>query len=719
MTVTSDFQEISYQTDGTTFHFPIPFYFLSDDHIVAYAVAPDGAEHDLVHGTDFILSGAGNESGGSLTLLTPLAAGNLFTISRVVPITQESKYQQNDPFPSSTTEKALDKLTMIDQQHASAIGLALLFPRNDKSLSLNQNLPAKSVRSNAALGFNNDGNPISISLKIGSVETPVVDNRTMLRAVDPSTKHVFVAGADAPADGGGGLYIPRQSSAPASWDNDGTQITTAHGIGYELQYTDAVSASVFGARADGVANDHAAYQKAIDYMFARGGGVVYIPTGGRSLIDNDLDILPNVTLRGHAEGFGSPGNNYSTPYGNVCGALILNPAATIRVHSNASLTRALIYRKGMTFPVTSISDWQGTAVTINGDDTTVERLLVMGFDKLLKLNGFARPRIMYVYGDCNNGFDIAECRDIPHFNKCHMWPFATIAAVAAGANPALLVRPGTAYALHDGVDGAMFANNFSFGYMRGLLLLNTDSTTVMNFWSDGPYDLINGAYKGAIGMQVEGKCQYGTRLIGCQASSQMWGVHVNTNPGLVTMITDCSFWYNLEAGVDLAQGDAIVTTNNFYDANYGVVTRSTSPAIISNNRFQAQRVRPIESTVKTATILLETNHFVDLPAGQPPVGASLILTGRSLDGSALNLPPTIPQDTLAILGGGRFNTVNGGFAGQKVCFSMLADTTIAHTPYGGDQAPMNTIVNKAGRDATVLAGLMAEYRFNGRQWIEL
>ncbi|KVE27260.1 hypothetical protein WS67_12225 [Burkholderia singularis] len=719
MTVTSDFQEIAYQTDGATVHFPIPFYFLSDDHIVAYIVSPDGAGRDLTHGTDFTLFGAGNESGGSLTLLVSIAAGNLLTISRVVPITQESKYQQNDPFPSGTTEKALDKLTMIDQQHASTLELALLFPRTEKSSSLNQNLPTKSARSNAALGFNNDGNPISLSLEIGAVETPVVDNRTMLRAVDTSTKSVFVAGADAPADGGGGLYVPQHRNAPADYDNDGTQIVTARGIGYELQYTDAVSAAVFGARSDGVTNDRSAYQKAIDYMFARGGGIVYIPAGGRSLIDGDLDILPNVALMGRYEGVGSPGSNYSTPYANVCGALILNSAAAIRVHSNASFTRALLYRKGMTFPATDIRDWAGTAIIGVGEDITLERLLILGFDRAVYLSGCNRPRIMYVYGDCNNGIDMTECRDIPHINKCHFWPFATIASVAATGRGDLLLRPGTAYSLHDGVDGCMFTNNFSFGYQVGTLIQNADSTTVIGFWADS---MLNYANPGSIGIQVEGNC-HDTRLIGWQVSAQnRTGVLINTNPGLLTTIVNGNAWYNNGAGIELTGGDTIITGNGFIAGNNGIIVNTPSTAVIKHNRFQGQTDRPINTPVRTAGIDVgdpDTNQYVTLPAGQPPVGSGLILTGRPLDGAALNLPPTIPQGTLAIIGGGSFGTINGGYAGRRVCLSMLNDTTIIHTSYGGDLAPVNSIVNKSGANKTVLAGLMVEYRFNGRQWIEL
>lgn len=122
MTVTSATLSVSYDPDGSTVDFPIPFYFLKDGDIVATLGVGD-AGVDLVYGTDFTLNGAGNQSGGALTTLDVLAASSSpLTISRKVAITQGSAYQQNDPFPAKTTEKALDRLTMIAQQHDAIVG---------------------------------------------------------------------------------------------------------------------------------------------------------------------------------------------------------------------------------------------------------------------------------------------------------------------------------------------------------------------------------------------------------------------------------------------------------------------------------------------------------------------------------------------------------------------------------------------------------------------
>ncbi|AXK65946.1 tail fiber domain-containing protein [Burkholderia sp. IDO3] len=115
MTVNSSTQSVTYNGDGSTTDFPIPFYFLLNEDIEA-SLAKDGAGTDLVFGTDFFLSGAGLPGGGTLTMFVAPPTGYQLVIERQVAITQQREYQQNDPFPAKTTEKALDKLTMICQQ---------------------------------------------------------------------------------------------------------------------------------------------------------------------------------------------------------------------------------------------------------------------------------------------------------------------------------------------------------------------------------------------------------------------------------------------------------------------------------------------------------------------------------------------------------------------------------------------------------------------------
>lgn len=156
MTITSDIQSVSYATDGATTSFPIPFYFLSEEDIVANLLSAQGIT-SLALGTDFTILGAGSTSGGTIILSATFAAGKTLRVQRIVPVTQETQFQQNDAFPAQTVEKALDKLTMIDQQNADAIENSIRFPLVE--YGTNGVLPTAPNRANKVLSFDSAGNP--------------------------------------------------------------------------------------------------------------------------------------------------------------------------------------------------------------------------------------------------------------------------------------------------------------------------------------------------------------------------------------------------------------------------------------------------------------------------------------------------------------------------------------------------------------------------------
>ncbi|QGR60432.1 hypothetical protein FOC27_09455 [Burkholderia multivorans] len=151
MTVTSSTQDVSYSTDGATVDFPVPFYFIEDADVLVDKI--DGNENvvALRLGTDFIVSGAGDQNGSQIKTLTTYPAGFTLHIYRIVPVTQETQYQQNDPFPAKSTEKALDKLTMIAQQNSAAVANAIRYPRSE--FGVDGTLPSSSERALKVLGF--------------------------------------------------------------------------------------------------------------------------------------------------------------------------------------------------------------------------------------------------------------------------------------------------------------------------------------------------------------------------------------------------------------------------------------------------------------------------------------------------------------------------------------------------------------------------------------
>ncbi len=109
--------------------FPIPFPFLDSRHIAVVVRDSDGTRRRLTAGTDYSIASTANH-GGELTLMSPLEKTQVLEISRTVPLTQEIQFHNQGPNSPKATEEAIDKLTMIAQQHADELSTRISAPDN-------------------------------------------------------------------------------------------------------------------------------------------------------------------------------------------------------------------------------------------------------------------------------------------------------------------------------------------------------------------------------------------------------------------------------------------------------------------------------------------------------------------------------------------------------------------------------------------------------------
>lgn len=161
----------SYTGSGTTGPFNTP-QFLDDADIRAVKVLiADGTETELALTTDFTLTGAGDENGGTLTLVSALTASYRIEIF-VDPVpNQEVDYAKNDGFPAESHETALDRLTMLVRRALSLISRSLVQPDGDSAAI--STLPGKVDRASLYLAFDADGDPIASSGTDGVGAVPV------------------------------------------------------------------------------------------------------------------------------------------------------------------------------------------------------------------------------------------------------------------------------------------------------------------------------------------------------------------------------------------------------------------------------------------------------------------------------------------------------------------------------------------------------------------
>ncbi len=140
-----------YAGAGTTGPFTVDFYFLEDVHLRVIKTDVNSINTDLVLGADYSVVGAGDEDGGTVTLTTALAVGEMLTIIRNMPFTQDADYVNNDAFPAESHERALDQCVMQEQQLLEAQARALSLPPT-VSTSISTELP--NPISNNLIGWN-------------------------------------------------------------------------------------------------------------------------------------------------------------------------------------------------------------------------------------------------------------------------------------------------------------------------------------------------------------------------------------------------------------------------------------------------------------------------------------------------------------------------------------------------------------------------------------
>jgi hypothetical protein len=193
MTVSYQESSIQYSPGGSTTEFAIPYQFNANGDIVAILTDADGNDTTWTLNSDYTLTGAGDDSGGTLTATTPPDSGTTLTIYRDTDQTQETDYVANDSFPASTHEAALDKLTLLVQELQDQIDRCLKIPRNENSTTLLANADTRAskypvfdssgnltVTDEATISYPEDD--VSISASFASGASAVTFNLTVTGA---------------------------------------------------------------------------------------------------------------------------------------------------------------------------------------------------------------------------------------------------------------------------------------------------------------------------------------------------------------------------------------------------------------------------------------------------------------------------------------------------------------------------------------------------------
>lgn len=238
MTVASTQNRISYAGNDVITAFAFPYlFFANTDLKVILVVDATGVETVQTIDTHYSVTGAGEESGGTVTMVTPPATGESLVIIRELSLTQDLDLVENDALPAEEVEKAFDRQTMMVQQAIEAVGRSVTLPEGFTG-SFDGTLPTPVA--NTAIVVNSTGD----GLAEGPTVTDIASAQTNATAAAASATAAASSASNAATSETNAANSAAQAEAAAQgWKAVSTLTTGTH----DIETTDAKSYYIIDA----------------------------------------------------------------------------------------------------------------------------------------------------------------------------------------------------------------------------------------------------------------------------------------------------------------------------------------------------------------------------------------------------------------------------------------------------------------------------------------
>lgn len=441
MSVPNQTPYIIYNANGLTTVFPFEFYIINAGDI---QVSING---DVVT-SGYTVSGTGNVGGGDITFITPPTSGSVVMLERVVPTYRLTDYQDNGDLLADTVNKDFDRLWMAIQRAFIYLGLALRRPLLggpynaegyrianggdpvDKQDFVTKNyvdnvslvralrvpeasvsaIPPVSQRANKLLAFNAAGQPIAVLPESGSASEVLLE-----LASTQDGKGDALIGVKQPFTGGYARTQHDKNTESLSIKDFGAIGDGANHPLSERYATLAAAQAVYPfVTALTQTIDYAATQAALNAVFSRGGGAVFIPAATSDAgyqISTRLVVPDKVNIYG--EGYMSCLTATSAFTGEVV-ALDWGP------YSSGRFLRH--------FRISGADSSVGLGTTIDDSITQfryvygfhIDSVSVQGVDTAFQFQGLWHTKMTNcTSGNCRVGLDLWGQNVSVNVNACH------------------------------------------------------------------------------------------------------------------------------------------------------------------------------------------------------------------------------------------------------------------------------------------------------------
>tara|TARA_B100000989_G_scaffold94990_1_gene69065 strand:+ start:10599 stop:12173 length:1575 start_codon:yes stop_codon:yes gene_type:complete len=208
MTVSSTTTKNSYSGNGSTHSFAYGFKIFADADLTVIIRSSTGVETVRTLNTHYIVTNAGNDSGGNVLFkfntgtssdahfsssdFRP-ASGETVVIRRNLTLTQGTDYVENDPFPAESHENALDRVTFITQQLQEELDRSIKLSRTN-TITSPEFTTSSTDRANKVLAFDSSGE-ISVTQELGTFKGDwAASTSYLVRDIvkDTSTNNIFI-----------------------------------------------------------------------------------------------------------------------------------------------------------------------------------------------------------------------------------------------------------------------------------------------------------------------------------------------------------------------------------------------------------------------------------------------------------------------------------------------------------------------------------------------